>query len=123
MRSRRKNPSHEQMLTKGYSLEHPTKKQPKNYITSLAWGNNGRRYWKVEKMSKRETNIWKSYRKREKAGKEIYFTYEPNSLMMDFIFKYNLKVKKDKLGNVTVTVSRYKKGKVNKAKLKKGRKK
>lgn len=123
MRQRAKNPTHQQMLTKGYSLEPPKRKQRKGEITGIQWGNNGRQYWKLMKMSVREKKANDSYERLRKAGKQVWFTYKPNGLIMDFIFKYHLDVKKDKLGNVTVTVSKVKKGKVNKAKLKKGKKK
>ena len=67
-------------------------------------------------MTKRELNSNKSYEKLVKTGKQVWFTYKPNGLIMDFIFKYHIDVKKDKRGNVTVTVSKATKGK------KKGRK-
>ena len=123
LKQRKKNPTHEQMLDKGYSLEPPKKKQKKEEITSIQWGSNGRQYWKLMKMTKRELNCNKSYKKLVKTGKQVWFTYKPNGLIMDFIFKYHLDVKKDKLGNVTVTVSKATKGKVNKEKSKKGKKK
>ena len=123
LKQRKKNPTHEQMLVKGYALEPPKKKQKKGEITSIQWGSNGRQYWKLMKMTKSEINSNKSYKKLVKAGKQVWFTYKPNGLIMDFIFKYHLDVKKDKLGNVTVTVSRMKKAKrkVNKTKLRRRR--
>lgn len=110
-RFRKKNHSHQQLIDKGFSLEHPTKKQPKGCITSVEFGSNGRRYYQVIKMTKFEKKVFTDSDKRKKAGKEIWFTYRPNSLMIDFMFKYHLDIKKDKQGNVTVTISKATKGK------------
>ena len=109
-RYREKNSSHQQLIDKGYSLEHPTK-QPKGFITSVEFGSNGRKYYQVMKMSRSEKKIFTDSDRRIKAGKEIWFTYRPNSLMLDFMFKYHLDVKKDKQGNVHVTISKATKGK------------
>ena len=111
-RFRANEPTHKELIAKGYSLTLvPKKKQGKDCITSVRWGKNGRRYFKVMKMTKLEKKVFTTAHKLEKAGKEIWFTYKPNSLMLDFIFKYNLDVKKDKRGNVTVTISKATKGK------------
>jgi len=77
LKQRKKNPTHEQMLDKGYSLEHPTKKQPKNYITALAWGNNGRQYWKTMKMTAIEKRIDIQYNNLKKAGQGIRILFLP----------------------------------------------
>lgn len=60
-------------------------------------------------MTKEEEKIFKEYDKKVKAGKMVYFTYRPDTLMLKFITKYDLDVKKDKLGNVTVKISEVKK--------------
>lgn len=103
---REKNPSHEELLEKGFSLYPITKGQKKGDITSVRWGNNGRRYWKVMKMSKSELKIFSDADKRKKAGKEIMYSFDPVGLMMNL----SVDVKKDKQGNVTVNIKQAKKG-------------
>lgn len=107
---REKNPSHQELLEKGFSLYPITKGQKKGDITSIRWGSNGRRYWKVLKMSKSESKIFSDAKKRKKAGKEIMYSFEPISLMMTL----SVDVKKDKRGNVTVNIKQAKKGYCNK---------
>ena len=108
---RRKNwaLSHKELIADGYvevSEYKGEKKKCKDCINSMQRGKNGRNYIKVMKMTKVEKKIFSDYDKRKKAGKEIWFTYQPDDLMM----KISLDVKKDKLGNVTVRAKEAKKG-------------
>lgn len=105
-RFRAKEPTHQELLRKGFSLYPITKGQKKGDITSVRWGSNGRKYWKVMKMSKSELKIFSDADKRKKAGKEIWYSFEPTSLMMNL----SVDVKKDKQGNVRVNIKQAKKG-------------
>ena len=62
-------------------------------------------------MTKREIQIFRSFDKRMKEGKEILTSYEPLSIMTEFIFNWNLTIKKDRRGNVIVKVMQRKKAK------------
>lgn len=57
-------------------------------------------------MTKREIKCFESFEKRNREGKEIYTTYEPNDLWL----KLSVDVKKDKRGNITVSIKQAKKG-------------
>ncbi len=108
-RYRKNSQSHQQLVDRGFSLKHPTKKQPKGCITSVEFGNNGRRYYQVMKMSRSEKKIFSDSDKLRKAGKDVTFSWEPMSIMTDFMDKYHLEAKKDKQGNIHIDITRHKK--------------
>ncbi len=112
---RNKEPSHKELTGMGYELMHKAiKSKKKQYkgkdcITSTRWGNNGRMYFKVMKMTKVEKKIFGDAERLKKAGKEVYFSYTPMRIMIDFINQYHVDAKKDKLGNIHIDITTDKK--------------
>lgn len=110
---RQKNESHQELIHQGFSLKPQQKKrQCKDCIMESRRGNNGRTYYKTTKMSKFEKSIFDKADRLRKAGKEVYSSYEPMMLFFDLIKKgIDISAKKDKYGNIHITVKKEKKSK------------
>lgn len=99
----------EQLISQGFSL-HPKcpKNIPrKNQIMEQKFGTDGKLYGKIVRMDKRTQKLFDLHDKQHKAGNGVYFQYEPVKLILNF--KYDINVKKDKYGNVTIKISEKKK--------------
>ena len=102
--------THKELIDDGYvemkKYKGEGKKPCKDCINSTQKGTNGRWYIKVMKMTKAEKKIFRDSDKRQRDGKQVWLTYQPDDLWM----KLSVDVKKDKRGNVTVSIKEAKKG-------------
>lgn len=97
--------SPEELIKQGFSLKPKCPKDipNKNRIIEQRFGTDGKLYGRIQRMNKIEQKCFDNYEKEHKEGKGVYFQYEPLGLMMKF--KYDLDVKKDKKGNITIKIS------------------
>lgn len=78
----------------------------KKMIHCIEWNNHKPIDKGCVPMTKREIKCFEDFEKRQKAGKEISYSFEPLSLMS----KLSIHTKKDRRGNVHVDIREPKKG-------------
>lgn len=61
------------------------------------------------KWTERDTRAIEAFKKELEEGRSIGFSYHPMECMVEFINIWDLKVKKDEKGNITIDVYKRKK--------------
>jgi hypothetical protein len=104
------NRTPQQLIADGFSLKPKCPKNipKKNMISHGEFGTDGKMYHRIERMDKTTQKLFDKSDRMTKQGKQIWYRYEPFTLFFTFAKKYDIDVKKDKRGNVTVIISKAK---------------